>query len=102
MRYVRRVAAAALAVAAIHANPAVATQPHRAALRVSTVCFPVTDPAGLPRSLYGKRYAPAGATPSTPAIVLVHGIASSTANWDVSPAWSVARTLAGAGYVVYS
>src|SRR5215210_791634 len=71
-------------------------------LHVSTVCFPVTDPAGLPRTLYGKRYAPSSATPSTPAIVLVHGIASSTANWDFSPTWSTARGLASAGYVVYS
>ena len=38
----------------------------------------------------------------TPAIVLVHGIASSTENWDFSPTWSVARALAAAGYVVYS
>jgi pimeloyl-ACP methyl ester carboxylesterase len=34
--------------------------------------------------------------------VLVHGIASSTANWDFSPTWSVARALAKAGYVVFS
>jgi len=71
-------------------------------LRISTVCFPVTDPAGLPRTLYGQRYARPGTTPSTPAIVLVHGIASSTANWDFSPTWSTARALATAGYVVYS
>ena len=34
--------------------------------------------------------------------MLVHGIASSTENWDFSPTWSVARALASAGYVVYS
>ena len=34
--------------------------------------------------------------------MLVHGIASSTANWDFSPTWSTARALASAGYVVYS
>jgi pimeloyl-ACP methyl ester carboxylesterase len=39
---------------------------------------------------------------STPAIVLVHGIASSTEDWDFSPTWSVARALASAGYVVFS
>jgi pimeloyl-ACP methyl ester carboxylesterase len=71
-------------------------------LQVATVCLPVTDPAGLPRQLYGKRYTTPSATPSTPAVVLVHGIASSTANWDFSPTWSTARALAGAGYVVYS
>src|SRR3954453_6535127 len=71
-------------------------------LRIRTVCFPVTDPTGLPRTLYGKRYALPAATPTTPAIVLVHGIASSTANWDFTPSWSTARALASAGYVVYS
>src|SRR3982751_4220334 len=71
-------------------------------LRVSTVCFPVTDPLGLPRTLYGKRYTTPTASSATPAIVLVHGIASSTANWDFSPSWSTARALATAGYVVYS
>src|SRR5215212_4882534 len=71
-------------------------------LQVATVCLPVTDPLGLPRTLYGKRYTTPTATSSTPAIVLVHGIASSTANWDFSPTWSTARALASAGYVVYS
>src|SRR3954451_489929 len=108
MRYLRRVTAAALAVAAMNVclvAAAAAAQPEsklHPGLRVSTVCFPVTDPAGLPRTLFGQRYAVPGATPSTPAIVLVHGIASSTANWDFTPAWSTARMLAGAGYVVYS
>src|SRR3954451_15339088 len=108
MLNVRRVSAAALAVAgmsacfvasAAAAHPKPTTGPQA---RVSTVCFGVTDPAGRPRTLYGQRYARPGAKASTPAIVLVHGIASSTANWDFSPSWSVARTLAAAGYVVYS
>ena len=34
--------------------------------------------------------------------MLVHGIASSTANWDFTPDWSVARMLAARGYVVIS
>jgi pimeloyl-ACP methyl ester carboxylesterase len=71
-------------------------------LQIATVCFPVTDPLGLPRTLYGKRYTTPTATSSTPEIVLVRGIASSTANWDFSPTWSTARALATAGYVVYS
>src|SRR5215218_4918125 len=71
-------------------------------LQVATVCLPVTDPLGLPRTLYAKRYTTPTASSSTPAIVLVHGIASSTANWDFSPSWSTARALASAGYVVYS
>jgi pimeloyl-ACP methyl ester carboxylesterase len=34
--------------------------------------------------------------------VLVHGIASSTEDWDFSPTWSVARARASAGDVVFS
>jgi pimeloyl-ACP methyl ester carboxylesterase len=75
---------------------------HRMA--VATVCFAVTNPAGSQSMLYGLRYTDnrGRVDPSTPAIVLVHGIASSTENWDFSPTWSVARALAAAGYVVYS
>jgi pimeloyl-ACP methyl ester carboxylesterase len=71
---------------------------------MTTVCFSVTNPAGGQSTLYGLRYSHRGARvdSSTPAIVLVHGIASSTENWDFSPTWSVARGLAAAGYVVYS
>jgi pimeloyl-ACP methyl ester carboxylesterase len=71
---------------------------------VATVCFAVTNPAGGQSILYGQRYtdSPGRVEPSSPAIVLVHGIASSTENWDFSPTWSVARALAAAGYVVYS
>jgi pimeloyl-ACP methyl ester carboxylesterase len=71
-------------------------------LRVSAVCFPVTNPSGTESRLYGLRYTDKKVTAQTPAIVLVHGIASSTENWDFSPTWSVARALASAGYVVYS
>jgi pimeloyl-ACP methyl ester carboxylesterase len=71
---------------------------------IATVCFSVTNPAGGQSTLYGLRYIDRGARvdSSTPAIVLVHGIASSTENWDFSATWSVARGLAAAGYVVYS
>ncbi len=71
---------------------------------ITTVCFTVTNPAGGQSTLYGLRYIDRAArvNSSTPAIVLVHGIASSTENWDFSPTWSVARGLAAAGYVVYS
>jgi hypothetical protein len=73
-------------------------------VRVATVCFRVTNPAGGQSTLYGLRYTdnPGRVDPATPAIVLVHGIASSTENWDFSRTWSVARALAAAGYVVYS
>jgi pimeloyl-ACP methyl ester carboxylesterase len=73
-------------------------------VKLTTVCFSVTNPAGGQSTLYGLRYIKQGARvdPRTPAIVLVHGIASSTENWDFSPTWSVARAFAAAGYVVYS
>ena len=71
-------------------------------MTVENVCLPVTDPKGMPRLLFGKRYTDGPVAASTPAIVLVHGIASSTANWDFTPTWSVARALASAGYVVLS
>ncbi len=109
MRTARRLTLAALAVVAsiaLHAGLADAASTPKLKidprLRIATACFPATDPLGLPRTLYGKRYALPSATSSTPAIVLVHGIASSTANWDFTPTWSTARALASAGYVVYS
>ena len=73
-------------------------------VKLTAVCFSVTNPAGGQSTLYGLRYIDRGGRvdPRTPAIVLVHGIASSTENWDFSPTWSVARALAAAGYVVYS
>src|SRR2546423_7229697 len=66
------------------------------------VCFSVTNPAGSQSTLYGQGCTSGRVAPDTPAIVLVHGIASSTANWDFTPSWSVARSLAAAGYVVIS
>jgi pimeloyl-ACP methyl ester carboxylesterase len=73
-------------------------------VKVATACFTVTNPAGGQSTLFGLRYTNRGrrVDPSTPAIVLVHGIASSTENWDFSRTWSVARALAAAGYVVFS
>ncbi len=72
-------------------------------LRSETVCFGVhnqNDPN--PSTVYGRRYANGPVSALTPAIVLVHGSASSTDTWDFSPTWSVARALASAGYVVYA
>lgn len=71
-------------------------------IAVTSVCLPVTNPAGSQSVLYGQRFIDGAVNPWTPAIVLVHGIASSTENWDFSPTWSVARALASAGYVVFS
>jgi len=97
-----------IGVVALSAGEALGTEmpamhfDHR--VTVATVCFSVTNPAGGQSPLYGLRYTDSWGRvdPATPAIVLVHGIASSTENWDFSPTWSVARALAAAGYVVYS
>jgi pimeloyl-ACP methyl ester carboxylesterase len=71
-------------------------------MKMVSVCLPVTNPAGGQSVLYGQRFTDGPTSSLTPAIVLVHGIASSTENWDFSPTWSVARALASAGYVVFS
>src|SRR5690349_5355680 len=71
-------------------------------MSVVSVCLPVTNPQGGQSVLYGQRFSDGPVSSLTPAIVLVHGIASSTANWDFSPTWSVARALASAGYVAFS
>ncbi|GAC1467592.1 MAG: hypothetical protein PVS3B3_20590 [Ktedonobacteraceae bacterium] len=73
------------------------------ALNIQSVCFSVHNTGDpLPSTLYGLRYTYGHPNNATPAIVLVHGIASSTANWDFTPSWSVARLLAQAGFVVIS
>src|SRR3954469_11386365 len=87
------------------ASPARAAEPRMtfdAQMRVDTTCFSVTDPSGGTSTLFGRRFVDGPVNPLTPAIVLVHGIASSADNWDFSPTWSVARALASAGYVVYA
>ena len=71
-------------------------------MKVESVCFTVTNPSLGLSTLYGQRFTDGTVSASTPAIVLVHGIASSTENWDFSPTWSVARALAAKGYVVFS
>ncbi len=71
-------------------------------MAVTSVCLPVTNPIGGRSVLYGQRFTDGPTSPLTPAIVLVHGIASSTEDWDFSSTWSVARALASAGYVVFS
>jgi pimeloyl-ACP methyl ester carboxylesterase len=71
-------------------------------MKVISVCLAVTNPENGQSLLYGQRFTDGTVTPSTPAIVLVHGIASSTEDWDFAPTWSAARALASAGYVVFS
>ncbi len=85
------------------ASAASAAASRSAAVSVQTVCFSVHNTGDpLPSTLYGLRYTSGHPTSATPALVLVHGIASSTANWDFSPSYSVARQLAQAGFVVIS
>jgi pimeloyl-ACP methyl ester carboxylesterase len=97
---------AAFAVGSPVASAAISQAPPRMHfnhdMRIETVCFSVTNPAGSRSTLFGQRFTDGRVTSSTPAIVLVHGIASSTENWDFSPTWSAARALAAAGYVVIS
>jgi pimeloyl-ACP methyl ester carboxylesterase len=98
-------AIAAVATFAVSGTAAAATEPQMhfdKRMTAGSVCFTVTNPRGTPSVLYGRRYTDGAVSPRTPAIVLVHGIASSTANWDFTPTWSTARALASAGYVVYS
>ena len=95
---------AAFVLAVLSATPAaeaVASAPQP--FKTETVCFSAHKP-GDPGTytLFGQRFTPDRATNATPAIVLVPGVASSTATWDAEPGFSVARNLAQAGYVVLS
>ena len=93
--------AAAIAALAVLALATLAAPAVAAPVRVETVCFTVHNTGDpLPSTLYGRRFTAGRTTPATPAIVLVHGVASSTENWDFTPSWSVARRLAAAGFVV--
>jgi pimeloyl-ACP methyl ester carboxylesterase len=89
-------------VAPAAASPSIPRMRLNHGMRIETVCFPVTNPSGSQSTLYGQRYTDGRVSSRTPAIVLVHGLASSTENWDFTPSWSVARALAKAGYVVIS
>src|SRR3954469_21646340 len=99
----RRIAAAVGCLSAIVALHPQAARAASDALKVETVCFTVYNGNdSFPTPLYGLRYTNGAQTGQTPAIVLVHGYASSTANWDFTPNWSVARKLVQQGYVVIS
>lgn len=98
---VRRFAAATLVIGLGLLWAAGAAQ--AASLRVETVCFSVHNGTDARAStLFGQRYTVGRVSARTPAIVLVHGVASSTANWDFTRRVSVARRLARAGYAVIS
>jgi pimeloyl-ACP methyl ester carboxylesterase len=113
MTLARRIAltaalAAAACMAAVFAPPAPAAPAAPRMhfdnqVRIRTACFSVVNPQGSRSVLYGQRFTDgASSSAKTPTIVLVHGVASSTKDWDFSRTWSVARALASAGYEVVS
>jgi pimeloyl-ACP methyl ester carboxylesterase len=91
-----------VATATTTASADEATRASRPVVRVSPVCFTVSAPGHTRAELFGLRYSAGHPVASTPAIVLVHGVESSTSDWDFTPKWSVARWLADAGYLVIS
>jgi pimeloyl-ACP methyl ester carboxylesterase len=103
-RALRGLSTTAAVVAAGALAPAAGAQGGSApGLEVDTVCFDVRNGSDRQVStLFGQRYSVGKPPARTPAIVLVHGVASSTANWDFTPRLSVARSLARAGFVVIS
>ena len=106
-RLALRVALIATAVTAASATVAQAAGPAPRMhfddrLIVRTACFSVVNPQGTHSSLYGQFFVDGTYSTNSPTIVLVHGISSSTRNWDLSPTWSIARALASAGYLVVS
>ena len=94
--------AAVAAASGVASATAAATKPGAAAakLTISPACFSATVPDGKSYAIYGRRYAVGATKSSTPAILLVHGVQSDADTWDLTPHWSVARSLARAGYVV--
>ncbi|MGZ6697721.1 MAG: alpha/beta fold hydrolase, partial [Solirubrobacteraceae bacterium] len=106
MKRATRILSIALAAGALAAPAASAADPQMhfdGAMKVENVCFNATKPGdSAPSQIFGERFTDGPVSPSTPVIVLVHGIASSTETWDFSPTWSVARAFASMGYVVIS
>jgi hypothetical protein len=105
MTLVRRLAlAVALIAAALTAPTAHAAAPAPRMhfdnqLVVRTACFSVVNPHGTKSLLYGQHFSDGHVALNTPVIVLVHGVSSSTEDWDFSRTWSVARGGASGGYV---
>lgn len=94
---------AVVMLGALFSTPVAEAQSPPPEFQVETVCFSVHNPDDPGTySLFGQRFTPQRATGATPVVVLVPGLASSTANWDFDTHFSVARNLAQAGYVVVS
>jgi len=101
----RRILAATLvAVLAMGATAAGAASPRghagEAPLQRRDVSFAVANPhePGRVRTVHGFRIDPACA--ATTVVLLQHGLSYTGAAWDFTPDYSVARTLARAGYAV--
>lgn len=100
----RFLAATVVAVLAFGMSAAVAApvrgRSDAAPLQRRDVSFTVANPhePGVPRTVHGFRIDPACA--ATTVVLLQHGLSYTSAAWDFSPDYSVARTLARAGYAV--
>lgn len=93
--------AAAVLAATVMLGVSPAAGSGRPAVRTDEVCFTVhNDGDPQASAVYGVRYSPGA--PTTKAIVLVHGVSPAHEYWDLRPDFSVARTLAAAGYTVFS
>lgn len=78
--------------AAVAAAPVVRTEP---------VCFRVDNPGDpVPSEVHGLRYHVEDPRPASKVIVLVHGNSVTRAFWEPTAGYSVARSLAVAGYQV--
>lgn len=90
-----------VAVASAAAPPVLAWAYDQGGVAAEPVQFEAQNPGDpLPVTLSGVRYRRGPVTPDVPAIVLVHGTASTHRIWDWDREHSVARSLASAGYVV--
>jgi pimeloyl-ACP methyl ester carboxylesterase len=92
--------ASLVAVAAAFAAATAATAAPTQHVAVSTTCFSAAGPDGKPIAIFGRRFTVGKPTAKTPAIILVHGVATNADYWDITRSQSVARRLARAGYVV--
>ncbi len=95
-------AATAITATAAHAAAPAPRMRFDNRLVVRTACFSVVNPHGTRSVLYGQHFSDGRIDFNAPVIVLVHGVSSSTEDWDFSRTWSVARALASAGYAVVS
>ncbi|MGQ0466308.1 MAG: alpha/beta hydrolase family protein [Sporichthyaceae bacterium] len=96
---IRITAAAALALSLFHVPAEAAADVE--SVRTDQVCFSVHNAGDSEASaVWGQRYWTKPPTTRTPVIVLVHPVGPAHEYWDRTPEFSVARSLARAGYLV--